>query len=134
MEKYEIHDESKIKDNHWYEMYFDLEQKIEEQQDANEKQEREIVRRTKRYNKNEIEYRKQIEHLQRELRVRKGYEKDAEKTNVAMQEKIKYDIFNNIDDYDRELERLQAAQMKELARKYKSEVSKTQKSIEAKKA
>ena len=49
VEKYGI-DESSIKDNHWYEMYFDLEQKIEEQQDANEKQEREIVRRTKRYN------------------------------------------------------------------------------------
>lgn len=133
VEKYGI-DESSIKDNHWYEMYFDLEQKIEEQQDANEKQEREIVRRTKRYNKNEIEYRKQIDQLQRELRVRKGYEKDAEKTNAAMQERIKTDIFKNIEDYDKELEKLKNEQMKELARKYKSEVAKTQKSIEEKKA
>ena len=30
-------DESKIKDTDWYNTYFDLEQKIEEQQDANEK-------------------------------------------------------------------------------------------------
>jgi hypothetical protein len=51
-----------------------------------------------------------------------------------MQERIKTDIFKNIEDYDKELEKLKAEQMKELARKYKSEVAKTQKSIEEKKA
>ena len=35
MKDFAISDASKIKDNHWYEVYFDLEQKIEQQQDAN---------------------------------------------------------------------------------------------------
>lgn len=130
----QISDASKIKDNHWYEVYFDLEQKIELQQDANEKQEREIIRRTKRYQKNELEYRSQIEQLQRELRVRKGYEKNAKETNEALQEKYRRDIIKNLDDYDEQLAKMQDEQFKELQRKYKSDVSKTQKSIEERKA
>lgn len=57
MEDYQIPSMDKIKDNHWYEVYFDLEKKIEEQRDTNEKQELEIIRRTKRYQRNELEYR-----------------------------------------------------------------------------
>ena len=41
-----------------------------------------------------------IDELQRELRVRKGFEKNAKETNEAMQEKLKQDIFKNIDEYD----------------------------------
>ena len=114
MKDHQISDPSKIKDNHWYEVYFDLEQKIEVQQDANEKQEREIIRRTKRYQKNELQYRSQIEQLQRELRVRKGFEKNAEQTNQALQEKYKREIFTNLDDYDEHLAKLQDEQFKEL--------------------
>ena len=99
MKDFNIPDPSKIKDNHWYEVYFDLEQKIEQQQEANEKQEREIVRRTKRYQKNELEHRQTIEHLQRELRVRKGYEKNDKETSDAMQDKYKREIYENIDGY-----------------------------------
>lgn len=84
-------------------MYYDLEQKIEQQLDANVKQEREIVRRTKRYQKNEKEYRKTIELLQRELRVRKGFEQNAKQTNDEMTDKYKNKIFKNIEDYDEHL-------------------------------
>ena len=107
MEDYQIPSVDKIKDNHWYEVYFDLEKKIEEQRDTNEKQEHEIIRRTKRYQKNELEYRQQIEILQRELRIRKGFEKNADQANQALQEKYKREIYKNIDDYDEHLQRLQ---------------------------
>jgi hypothetical protein len=65
------------------------------------------VRRTKRYQKNELEYRKQIELLQRELRVRKGFEENAKKTNDEMTDRYKKEIYANIDDYDAHLQQLQ---------------------------
>jgi len=43
-----------------------------------------IIRRVERYNHNERDYRADIKLLQRELRVRYGYEKDALETNRAM--------------------------------------------------
>ena len=49
-----------------------------------EKMRKEIIRRVERYNYNERDYRAEIKVLQRELRVRYGFEKDAEKTNFAM--------------------------------------------------
>jgi uncharacterized protein (UPF0335 family) len=45
---------------------------------------KEIIRRVERYNHNERDYRAQIKLLQRELRVRYGFEKDALRTNEAM--------------------------------------------------
>ena len=55
--------------------------KFETQFDRNEKLQKEILRRIDRYNQNEKIYREEIKLLQRELRVRYGYEKNAEKTN-----------------------------------------------------
>ena len=45
--------------------------------DENKKCEEDLRRREQRYNKREQEYRKHIDDLQRELRVRLGYEKKA---------------------------------------------------------
>jgi hypothetical protein len=49
---------------------------------------KEIIRRVERYNHNERDYRAEIKLLQRELRVRYGFEKDALNTNKGM--RIKY--------------------------------------------
>lgn len=48
---------------------------------------KEILRRVERFNNNEQDYREQIKLLQRELRVRYGYEKNALETNTALFEK-----------------------------------------------
>jgi hypothetical protein len=77
----------KIKDDQWFTMYGDLVTKYENQNDANEKMRKEILRRVERFNNNEQDYREQIKLLQRELRVRYGYEKNALETNTAMFEK-----------------------------------------------
>lgn len=55
-------------------MYGELVTKYENQNDANEKMRNEILRRVERFNHNEQDYRDQIKLLQRELRVRYGYE------------------------------------------------------------
>ena len=70
-----------VKGTQWYDEYFALEEKIERMQEENEKMKREIKRRTERYNNNEKEYRQEINELERELRVRKGLEENANKTN-----------------------------------------------------
>ena len=69
-------------------MYGELVTKYEEQFAENEKMKIEIARRVERYNHNERDYRNEIKILQRELRVRLGYEKDALQTNEATKIKL----------------------------------------------
>ena len=87
---------------------------------------KEIIRRVERYNHNERDYRAQIKLLQRELRVRYGFEKDALRTNEAMIAKYQHEINEN------KVAQLEEEQLKEIARKYRSEVARTKKSIEEK--
>ena len=47
--------------------------------------------------KRELEYRKHIEDLQRELRVRYGYETDAYKNNERIIKTLKNQLDDNID-------------------------------------
>jgi hypothetical protein len=61
---------------------------------------KEIIRRVERYNHNERDYRAEIKLLQRELRVRYGFEKDAEATNRAMMEKYQAEIADCVDNYE----------------------------------
>ena len=111
---------SDVKDNEWFEEYFKLELSIEEKNEQNEKAKREIIRRTERYNKNEQEYRKQIDLLHRELRVRKGLIPNAEVANKAAYERHIQDIVDNIETHENQFDKLSDEQIKELARKFKS--------------
>ena len=115
-------------------MYGELVTKYENQFDANEKMRKEILRRVERFNHNEQDYRDQIKLLQRELRVRYGYEKNALETNKATIFKYLDNIDSNIDNYESKIDELEEEQMKEIARKYRSEVAKMKKSIEERKA
>ena len=118
----------------WYDEFFNLDEKIEKMKDENEKMKREIARRTERYVKNEQEYRLEINELERELRVRKHLEENAEEKNMATIGRINQAIWDNIDNYEEQLKVLQDEQTKDLARKYKSQISRTKKSIEQEKA
>lgn len=113
-------------------MYGQLVTQFELQEEANSKMKAEIMRRVNRYNLNEREYRAEIKLQQRELRVRYGFEKDALKTNQAMMTKYHHEILDNIEEYDKKIEALEQEQLKEIERKYRSEVARTKKSIEEK--
>jgi hypothetical protein len=77
MKEENIAKEDDIKDDQWFTMYGNLVTQYEQQFEANEKMRKEIIRRVERYNHNERDYRAEIKLLQRELRVRYGFEKDA---------------------------------------------------------
>ena len=49
-----------------------------------------------------------------------------------MIEKYKQEIYDNIDNYEEKINQLEEEQLKEIARKYRSEVARTKKSIEEK--
>ena len=68
---------------------------------------KEIIRRVERYNHNERDYRAEIKLLQRELRVRYGFEKDALETNRAMFLKYQAEIGDNIDNYENQVKTLE---------------------------
>jgi hypothetical protein len=101
---------------------------------VNEKLQKEILRRVERYNCNEKDYRYDINLLQRELRVRHGYEKDAERTNINQQTKYFNEINEAVDGHLDHVKQLQEDQQKEIGRKYRSELAKTNKIIEERKA
>lgn len=63
-----------VKSHEWYQMYGDISVKLESQLEENRKIQEDLARRQDRYMKRELEYRKHIDDLQRELRVRYGYE------------------------------------------------------------
>ena len=70
-------------------MYGDISTKLEQQVEENKKIQEDLQRRQDRYMKREMEYRKHIEDLQRELRVRYGYETDAVKKNKLIIDTLK---------------------------------------------
>ncbi len=130
MKEENIAKEDDIKDDQWFTMYGNLVTQYEQQFEANEKMRKEIIRRVERYNHNERDYRAEIKLLQRELRVRYGFEKDALQTNQGMAFKFQQEIHENIDNYENKVQQLEEEQLKEIARKYRSEVARTKKSIE----
>lgn len=74
--------------------------------DENKKINEDLRRREERYNLREQEYRKHIDELQRELRVRLGYEKDAAKKNKRMYEKLQGKLDEQISGIDDRVRKL----------------------------
>ena len=102
--------------------------------EENEKMKREISRRTERYVKNEREYRQEINELEKELRIRKGFSENFGQGDQGLIDKINGAINENIDNYQEQLHLLVDEQYAELARKYNSMISRTKKSHEQEKA
>ena len=107
---------------------------VDAQADENKKINEDVCRREERYNKREKEYRKHIDELQRELRVRLGYEKDAAKKNKRMYEKLKGKLDGQIDEIDDRVRKLKEEQEKDIIRKFNSELAKMKKKIEERKS
>lgn len=78
-----------IKSQQWHAMLGEIAVLLDAQIDENKKIAEDLRRREDRYNKREQEYRIHIDELQRELRVRLGYETDAWKKNERMYKKLK---------------------------------------------
>jgi len=72
--------------------------------------------------------------ISRELRVRHGYEKHADKTNEITQKKYKSLIEENLQGVTDVIGKLIREQAKEINRKHQSELAKTKKSIEQRKS
>lgn len=83
--------------------------------------------------KRELEYRKHIEDLQRELRVRYGYETDAYKNNDRIIKTLKAQLDDNIEGIQSKTKKLKEEQEKDIVRKFNSELSKMKKKIEERK-
>ena len=114
-------------------MYGDISAKLESQQEENKKIQEDLTRRQERYMKRELEYRKHIEDLQRELRVRYGYETDAYKNNERIIKTLKGQLDDNIDGIQSKTKKLKEEQEKDIVRKFNSELSKMKKKIEERK-
>jgi hypothetical protein len=69
-------------------MYGEISGSLETQLEENKKLHEDLQRRQDRYIKREQEYRKHIDDLQRELRVRYGYESEAWKKNLRIIEAL----------------------------------------------
>jgi len=106
---------------------------LDSQVDENKKIHEDLRRREDRYNKRECEYRKHIDELQRELRVRLGYEKDAETKNRRIVKKLKTKLDEQIGDIDERVRKLKEEQEKDIIRKFNSELAKMKKKIEERK-
>lgn len=86
-----------IKSHEWQQMYGEISQTLEAQHEENQKLQDDLARRQDRYIKREQEYRKHIDDLQRELRVRYGYENEAWKKNLRIISALKEQLFENIE-------------------------------------
>jgi len=100
MKNENLRDRKDIKDDVWFEMYGQLTSKFEGQYEKNEKLQKEIMRRVDRFNQNERLYREEMKMLQRELRVRYGYENHAAETNNGIARELKHEIKDAIKGHD----------------------------------
>ena len=68
---------SAVKSQELYQWYCEVQQKLNKVKLTNNKIEGDILRRHERYIDREKGYRKELDDLQRKLRIRQGYEHDA---------------------------------------------------------
>lgn len=106
-------------------------QKVEEE---NIKVEGDIQRRHDRYILRETEYRNTIDDLQRELRVRNGYEKDADLKNKQVIGLLDNQLKKSIENIMPKKEQLCQEQEKDIIRKFNSELIKMKKKLEEQKS
>ena len=126
-------DPKDIKSIQWYQMLGEISVLLDAQLDENKKIQEDLRRREERYNKREQDYRQKIDDLQRELRVRLGYEKDADKKNRRIYKKMQGEIDQQIASIDTRVNKLKDEQEKDIIRKFNSLLAKIKKGGEEKK-
>lgn len=127
-------DPKDIKSIQWYQLLGEISVLLDSQVDENKKIQEDLRRRRERYSKRELEYRKHIDELQRELRIRLGYEKNADIKNKHINEKLQQKILDEIEGIDNRVTKLKEEQEKDIIRKFNSELAKMKKKIEERKS
>jgi ABC-type phosphate transport system auxiliary subunit len=97
---------------------------LAEQEDIKNKIHEDFKRRQLRYNKREEEYRRHIEELQRELRIRLGYEVDAHLKNEKVIEALRDELHSNIEGIQDKIKSLREEQEHDIVRKFKTDLDK----------
>ncbi|CAI2367547.1 unnamed protein product [Moneuplotes crassus] len=96
----------------------DEEEKLRKQKEINSKLNDDFKRRQARYLKREQEYRRHIEDLQRELRIRLGYEVDATDKNFKVIQALRDELHSNIDGIQDKIQNLKEEQENDIVRKF----------------
>ncbi len=117
-----------------FQLYGEISTRLESQIEENKKLHEDLMRRQDRYIKREQEFRKHIDELQRELRVRFGYEQDASEKNERIIDVLLQQLHENIDGIQPKTKKLKEEQEKDIVRKFNSELSKMKKKIEERKS
>ena len=123
-------DVNDIKPVDWQTYYSEAEKMYRKQVDINNKLNDDFLRRQARYNKREQEYRRHIEELQRELRIRLGYEVDAYKKNERVIKALQNELHSNIDGIQDKIKVLKEEQEKDIVRKFSTDLNKLKSEIE----
>jgi hypothetical protein len=127
-------DPKDIKSIQWYQLLGEISTLLDAQVDENKKIQEDLRRRRERYSKRELEYRKNIDELQHQLRIRLGFEKNAQIKNSHINEKLQKGIFEQINDITLRVEKLKEEQEKDIIRKFNSELAKMKKKMEERKS
>jgi hypothetical protein len=122
--------ETEIRPVEWQTYYEDADSVFKKQCDVVNKLNDDYLRRQQRYMKREQEYRKYIEDLQRELRIRKGYEVDAHKKNKKVIDALKNELNANIEGIQDKIKDLKEEQEKDIVRKFSTDLNKLKSEIE----
>lgn len=93
-----------IKPSDWLQWYCEIQTKLQKVKEENKKVEDDINKRFNRYQEREGKYRQTINNMQRELRVRLGYEKNAKEQNDKMKDDLHSQILENIDNINQKTE------------------------------
>ena len=114
----------------WQNFYEDADKHLKQCEQVINKLNDEYLRRQQRYMKREQEYRKYIEDLQRELRIRLGYEVDAYKKNEKVIEALREELNSNIEGIQDKIKDLKEEQEKDIIRKFSTDLNKLRAEIE----
>ena len=128
-----VQDVNSFKPLEWQNFFHEAAVKFDNQVEENKKLTDDLMRRQDRYIKREQEYRRHIDELQRELRIRCGFESNAAEKNTKIIKALHSQLMENIDEIQPKTKQLKEDQEKDIVRKFSSEMNKIKKKIEERK-
>ena len=125
-------DDDEFSANQYQEKYKVVSDDLNKIKEVNNKLFEDIRRRHNRYIKREQEFRRHIEDLQRELRIRAGYEVNAHEKNEKIISTLNDELQDNIGGISEKVSMLKDEQEQNIVRRFSSIINKMKKSIEEK--
>lgn len=107
-----------IKTSDWLQWYSEIQTKLHKVKEENRKIQDDTNKRHERYVEREQNYRSSINNMQRELRVRLGYEKNVKEKNEEMKDKLHAQILENIENITPKTELLKKEQESDITRRF----------------